>query len=261
MESTNWLRQTPDKPLFPDVLWSRPENKRLAGKLSIIGGHRQSFGAVSEAYSAALKAGIGSARVVLPDKLRKMLAEVFPEAEYAPSTLIGSFSRQALDKLMEEAEWADAVLLAGDFGRNSETAVLLESFLDKFGGLVTMAGDSIDYFLGSKYKLLGRHNTVITAGIDKVQKLAQPDFVIRQQDDLAQLVNKLSNLTGVVESVLLTFHSGSILVAAHGSVSTMPAKEVKETELAAAAATWWLQQPEKPFEALTSAAYFYALNY
>lgn len=255
MENTSWLRQTPDKPLFPDVLWSRPENKRLAGKLLIIGGHSQSFGAVSEAYTAASKAGIGTIRVVLPDKLQKMLSGVFPEAEYAPSTMIGSFSRQALDKLLEEAQWADGVLLAGDFGRNSETAILLESFIEKFRGQATLSGDSVDYFLESKERILGRPNTVIVTDIKNVQKLAQPQAVIKQQDDLAQLVNKLSIFTEAGDVIFVTFQAGQVIVAAQGSVSTTPSKEAKDTELAAYAATWRLQQPEKPFEALTSAIY------
>src|SRR5437868_284792 len=130
MEDTNWLRQNRE-PLFPNILWSRPENKRYAGKLLIIGGHKQSFNDVSAAYSAALKAGIGTVRVILPDSLQKMLAKVFPEAEYAASTPIGSFSRQALGSLLDAADWADGVLLAGDLGRNSETAILLEAFVEK----------------------------------------------------------------------------------------------------------------------------------
>src|SRR3954471_3597520 len=122
---TNWLRQTPDKPLFPDILWSRPENKRLAGKLLVIGGSSHGFAAPGGAYTAAQKAGIGSVRVLLPDSTEKALSKILPEAEFAPSTISGSFSRQALGILLAQAEWADGVLLAGDFGKNSETAILL----------------------------------------------------------------------------------------------------------------------------------------
>src|SRR6185437_2415347 len=168
MENTSWLRQTSDKPLFPDVLWSRPENKRHAGKLLVVGGHQQSFSAVSEAYSAASKAGIGTARVVVPDKLQKMLTVVFPEADYAPSTLIGSFSRQALGSLLDLADWADGVLLAGDFGHNSETAVLLESFVTKYKGQVTLAGDAIDYFFQNSSVILDRKNASVVTSAPKL---------------------------------------------------------------------------------------------
>lgn len=254
--SMNWLRQTKE-PLFPDLLWSRPENKRYAGKLLIIGGHAQSFSAVSEAYAAAAKAGIGTAKVILPDKLQKMLSGVFPEAEYAASTLIGSFSRQALDALLEAAAWADGVLLAGDFGRNSETAVLLESFVNKSGVQITLAGDSIDYFLPRPPVLIDRESTLIVTTVAKLQKLAQPNF-IRQQDDLAQMVNKLGIFTDGIKANIVTWNSGNVIVATRGKVSTTAVKDSREGDLAAYVSVWRLQQPEHAFETLTTAAYCYA---
>jgi NAD(P)H-hydrate repair Nnr-like enzyme with NAD(P)H-hydrate dehydratase domain len=95
MENTNWLKQVADKPLFPDLLWSRPENKRQAGKLLIVGGNLHGFAVPMAAYNAATAAGIGSARVILPEKLKKALGTSFTEAEFAPSTPSGSLSRQA----------------------------------------------------------------------------------------------------------------------------------------------------------------------
>src|ERR1700759_1177296 len=145
MADTSWLKQT-SEPLFPNILWSRPENKRQAGKLLIIGGHKQSFSAVSRAYAAAQKAGAGTIRVVLPLSLQKTLGKSFPEAEFADSTAIGSFSRQALGLFLELSDWAEGVLLAGKFGQNSETAVLLENYVAKFAGQLTLAGDSLEYF-------------------------------------------------------------------------------------------------------------------
>ncbi|MEK7561819.1 MAG: hypothetical protein AAB541_03065, partial [Patescibacteria group bacterium] len=129
MADTYWLKQAKDKPLFEDLLWSRPENKRLAGKLLIVGGNLYGFSAPGTAYGAALKAGIGTTRVLLPDKLQKTVGKLMPEAEFAPSTLSGSFARPGLAKLLEEGEWADGVLLAGAFGRNSATAILLDCFM------------------------------------------------------------------------------------------------------------------------------------
>jgi hypothetical protein len=253
----NWLKQTPDKPLFPDVLWSRPENRRHAGKLLIIGGHMQSFNAVSEAYSAALKAGIGTVRVVVPDSLRKMLVKLFPEAEYAASTPIGSFSRQALGELLEASRWADGVLLAGDFGRNSETAVLLDGFIDKYKGLLAMAGDSVDYFLKHPAKLTSRPQTLILAEPDQLQKLAGP-YLIKQSADLVPFLQRLSEWVSQTDLSVITVHSNHAITGYKGQVSTSPVN-ITETspKLAAYATVWLLQQPERVFEALTSAIYSY----
>jgi NAD(P)H-hydrate repair Nnr-like enzyme with NAD(P)H-hydrate dehydratase domain len=97
MENTNWFKQTPDKPLFADLLWSKPENRLHAGKLLIIGGNKHLVAAPGVAYSAAQKAGIGACRVILPDSTKRMVGKVFPEAEFAPSTPSGSFARESLD--------------------------------------------------------------------------------------------------------------------------------------------------------------------
>ena len=65
-----WKKQTPDKPLFPDLLWSRPRNRAHAGKLLIVGGNAHGFAAAAEAYAEASKAGVGAAGVIIPDSLQ-----------------------------------------------------------------------------------------------------------------------------------------------------------------------------------------------
>ena len=43
MNHDYWHKQTSSKPLFPELIWSRPENRQLAGKLLIIGGNLHGF--------------------------------------------------------------------------------------------------------------------------------------------------------------------------------------------------------------------------
>ena len=131
MKPEYWLTQTKDKPLFPELEWSRPENRSAAGKLLIIGGNAHGFAAPAEAYAVATKAGIGTARVLLPDAVRKIVGRLWENGEFAPSTPSGSFGQKALDEFLLQGSWADAVLFAGDLGRNSETAILLEKSLQK----------------------------------------------------------------------------------------------------------------------------------
>jgi NAD(P)H-hydrate repair Nnr-like enzyme with NAD(P)H-hydrate dehydratase domain len=264
MEDTNWLKQTPDKPLFPDLLWSRPENKRQAGKLLIVGGSSHGFAAPAVAFAAAAKAGIGTARVLLPDSTRKILGTSFAEAIFAPSTPSGSFSRQAFAELLENADWADGVLLAGDFGHNSETAILLDSFLDKYSGQVTVAQDGIDYFLDSTSKLLNRPNTVLVINLGKLQKLAKnnrPSTPVLHSMNLHELVVVLTDWTNSCPATFITKHADNLVVASGGKVSTTPkpAESNWQTVLAAYASVWLLQQPQKLFDALTTAVYCFDL--
>lgn len=259
MENTNWLRQAPDRPLFPDVLWSRPENKRQAGKLLIIGGNSHGFSAPITAYNAATASGVGSARVILPDALQKPLGTSFAEAKFAPSTPSGSLARRALDLLLESANWADGVLLGGDFGRNSETAVLLSSFLEKFSGQVTVAQDGLDYFLASSSALLSRPDTLSVINMGKLQKLGKnnrPDPPIRHAMSLHDLVKVI----GGWHANVITKHSDNFVSSSAEAVSTTPSIKEHgwEVELAAYTAVWWLQNREKPFEALTTAVFEYA---
>jgi len=263
MADTFWLKQARDKPLFEDLLWSRPENKRHAGKLLIVGGNLHGFAAPGSAFGAALKAGIGTARVLLPDKLQKTVGKLIPEAEFAPSTLSGSFSKSALAHLLEAAEWADGVLLAGDFGRNSETAILLDSFINKYERQLTVAQDGLDYFWGKNSPLIGRLNTLSAINLGKLQKLAKNNrssTPVLHNMMLTDLIETLHDWTSGNPGQIITKHADNFIVAAGGRVSTTPAPEESnwQIELAACASVWQLQQPQKPFEALTTAIYEYS---
>src|SRR5665213_2495259 len=108
MVPTDWQRQTTDKILFPELLWSKPQNNHQAGKLLVVGGSQQNFSAVAETYNQTIEAGIGSARVVLPRSLQKVVGSFLPEAIFAPATPSGSFSSASVGELVAEAVWADA---------------------------------------------------------------------------------------------------------------------------------------------------------
>ncbi|OGL24341.1 hypothetical protein A3A68_00365 [Candidatus Saccharibacteria bacterium RIFCSPLOWO2_01_FULL_48_13] len=252
-----WLKQG-SEPLFPDLLWSRPENKATAGRLLIIGGNSQGFRSPANAFMAAHKAGIGSLRVILPDKLRKSVSKLFPEAIFAPSTLSGSFAKTALAQSIEEAKWADGVLLAGDFGKNSETAVFLETFLSKYAGRVVLAGDGVDNFQSNPNVLFSRKNSALVVNFGVLQALSKkerPDPPLTSSMSLYELVNVLGQWSKEIPTALITSHQGSTLVAFKGKVSTTPVKSVNMPELAAYIVTWWIQQSNKTFESITSAVW------
>ena len=259
MENTNWLKQA-SQPLYPDLLWSRPENKAQAGKLLIIGGSSHGFLAPAGAFEAAGKAGAGTIRVLMPDSLQKTLGKSFMEADFVPSTPSGSFARSALAQLIEGAEWADGVLLAGDFGHNSETAIVLETFLDKFKERVVLAGDSLDYFLQATSPILHRKNTVLVTELTNLQSLAKnnrPNPPLKSAMDLYALVRVLSEWSKESPAGFCTSHNENVVIAKNGNVSTTPVESSNLTELAAVLSVWWLQNPTKYFESLTTAAWDY----
>ena len=253
-----WHRQQADTPLFPDMLWSRPENRLHAGRLLIIGGNGYEFQAPANAYGDAMDAGIGDAKVLLPDSMRKTVEAVFPEAEFAPTTPSGSFARNSLAPILDMAEWSDAILLAGDIGRNSETAIVLESLLEKYSGQLTLAKDSANYILDAPAASLARPNTLLVITTAQLQRLASGakyPHAVTSDMDLLRFVDWLHEFTTMYGILVITKHLDNIVVAAGGQVSSTafpPSRQAWRVRTAAHAATWWLQNPKKPFEALTT---------
>jgi NAD(P)H-hydrate repair Nnr-like enzyme with NAD(P)H-hydrate dehydratase domain len=259
MEHTYWQKQMLKNPLFADLLWSKPESKQTAGKLLIIGGNSHGISAPAEAYSEAAKAGVGTARVLLPDSTKATVGALLENVEFAPSTPSGSFSQHALAELTDHANWADGVLVAGDLGRNSETAILLEKFLDKFTGRVTLTKDAAGYVIASPKSALERPNTLLVLTIADMQKLfikLSQNTAITYDMGLVKLVEALHDFTVSTKLSVVVKHAGQLIVAVNGQVSTTPTEsnneEARRIKVAAHTAVWWLQNPSKPFEAITT---------
>jgi hypothetical protein len=253
-----WQKQLRDAPLFEDILWSRPEHKQGAGKLLVVGGNAMGFAAIQEAYSAADKAGAGVIHTVMPDALRKIVGTFLQDGNYAPSTPSGSFAKLALTELIVQAQWADAVLLAGDFGRNSETAVLLEQFVQKYQGQLILTKDAVDYFSHMPELILKRQDTVIVLSMAQLQKLATAakhptPFLLSM--GLMLIVQALHDFTNIYPVTIVTRELDSIVVAHAGKVSSTKVSEDEDiwrVKTAAAAAVFWMQNKNKPFEAITT---------
>ncbi len=261
MENTYWHKQVASKPLFPDLLWSRPENKSTAGKLLIIGGNLHGFAAPAEAYAEAIKAGIGTARVLLPDATKKLIGPLMENGEFAPSTPSGSFSRLALADFFEHAAWSDGVLIAGELGRNSETAIVLEQFITKHSGPITITRDSIDYFKDIPEILVTREHTTLVLSLAQLQKIfmnTRSPSAITLGMHLLKLVEALHEFTLGYPANIMVKHHDQIVVASHGQVSTTKLEidlPIWRVKTAAQANVWWLQNSTKPFEALSSAVF------
>jgi len=258
MDQTYWFRQG-DKPLFPELEWSRPETKLQAGKLLIVGGNSHGFAAPAESFGAAEKAGVGTIYVLMPDSLRNSVGKLFPEAEFAPSTPGGSFAANALAELLDSGRRVDGVLLSGDISRNSETTILLESFMKKHDGQVTLTKDVADLFCQQPLSILHRPQTLLVIAMGQLRRLgieARFQRAFTSEMGIVQLADVLHDFTELYPLNVVTRHQNQFIVAANGMISTTKAAEDKPVWRMQAAATtsvWWLQNPRKTFEALTAA--------
>lgn len=258
MAPTGLLKQTLSQPLYPELLWSRPENKQLAGKLLVIGGNKFGFSAPAKAYSEALRAGIGEVRAILPDAIQKTVGGFFEHALFTPSTPSGSFGQISLNQILDATRWADGVLVAGDVGRNSETAVVMENFIKNYAGALVATKDTVLAFQDNPLAALDRDQTVLVITLAELQRYASASKFSQAftlSSPLQQFVQHLQKFSAQHQAGIIVKRSAYIFVAYDGRVSGTQINEGMDnwrTSQATYAAVWLLQQPQKPFESLTS---------
>jgi hypothetical protein len=256
MQNETWLKQTQDEPLFPNLIWSRPESKAQSGKLLIIGGNAQGVSSVAKAFQVAEKTGAGTVRAILPDALEKTFGKAIAAGYFTPSTPSGSFAKSSLGEFLNESLWSDCVLLTGELGRNSETAILLESYVSKYSGLLVMARDAVDYFLNSD-QILNRPNTLLVLNFAQLQKLGsntQLEKAFTFNMDFLRLVELMKEFSSLIESGIVLKHLDNMFVAYKGTVVSHKLKEELPTwrvETSAKASVWWMQNPSKLIEAVS----------
>lgn len=266
MQNNNWdnrdyWHKQLDEPLYSDLAWSRPENRLQAGKLLIIGGNGHGFNVPAQAFTAATQAGVGTARVLMPDSVAKQLAK-FPkpnlDIEFAPSTPSGSFAQKALNDFLSLSDWADGVLLAGNLGHNSETAVLLEKYVAKHHGVLMLCEDAVDYFVQAPNSIVKRDDTCLVVTIAQLQKLGLSlkfQKVFKFDTNILELVEQLHELTEQFKLSIILKHLGVIYVASSGQVSTTKQESDFDSwriESASKAIVWWIQNNQRSFEAITT---------
>jgi len=258
MDFSYWKKQAPGTPLYPDIEWSKPEQKAMAGKLGIIGGNKLGFAGVAEAYSVALGVGAGSIRVLLPDVLKKAIPKTITDAIFAPTNPSGSLNKDALAEMNAMSDWANSVLLIGDAGRSSETAILYEQFIQKYTGQLVLTRDAIDLVKNSADLLVDRPNTVLVASFAQLQKLFQAVYypkVLTFSMQLTNLVEAVHKFTITYPVTIVVLHQEHLVIAHDGEVLTQAwgnPMMIWRGSVAAKAAAYWLWTPSKPLEAIAS---------
>lgn len=258
MQHDYWQRQTAKEPLFPDIEWEKPEQKAHAGRLGIIGGNKLGFAGVAEAFSVAYDAGIGNVKVLLPDALKKSIPASWTDVAVAPSTVSGGLSKDALADVMALANWSSMLLLAGDAGRNSETAILYESLLRESNKPIVITRDAIDLVKNAPEMLVNRPSTVLVLSFAQLQKLFQAVYypkVLTFSMQLMQLVEALHKFTVTYPITLAVLHKDTVIVAHDGQVTTTPWDSpmlIWRGNTAAKAAVYWSWNVNQPLQSITA---------
>jgi len=258
MDYSYWQKQLPGSPLFPDIEWNKPEQRNKAGRLAIIGGNKLGFAGVAEAYQAALGAGAGEVRVLLPDVLKKTIPPVITDTVFASTNQSGSLSKDAIAELHAIGAWATGVLMVGDAGRSSETAIVYEEFLRTYEGPVTLTRDAVDLVKNNPQILAERQKTLLVMSFAQAQKLFQSLYypkILTFSMQLTNLVEALHKFTITYPVTIVLLHQDTLVAAHNGKVTSTPwtnPMAIWRGNTAARAASYWLWSESKPLESVTA---------
>lgn len=259
MDHSYWIKQAPGRPLFPELEWEAPERRDQRGKLAIIGGTKLGFASVAGAYDEALAAKAGSVRAIVPDALKPALDTRMEDVLFTASNPSGAFSKDAENDMKAASAWADMLLLIGDTGRNSETAVCFEHLLQSATAPCVITRDAVDLVKSNPSLMLEREHTTLVVSFAQLQKLLRSVYFPRAiifSMHLTQLVEVLHKATLSYPAMLVTYHSDQLVIALDGRVATAPLANpmaIWRGSVATSMAVSMMQHPGKPFEAAAQA--------
>lgn len=258
MEHPYWHKQTLAQPLYPDIEWSKPEQKSKAGRLGIIGGNKLGFAGVAEAYGVSTNAGVGEVRVLLPDALKKSIPPVMTDVIYGATNPSGSLAKDSLTEMKAIGDWATGILMVGDAGRNSETAIVYEDFLRDYSGPLTITRDAVDLIKNASSSVVERPDTLLVVSFAQLQKLFQLIYypkVLTFSMQLTGLVEALHKFTVTYPVSITVLFKDQLLVSSNGEVTSTPwdnPMAIWRGVTAAKASCYWMWSPSKPLESVTA---------
>ena len=135
---------------------------------------------------------------------------------------------------------------------------VLESFVSKYTGQLTITKDAADYFMTDPKSLVSRPNTMFVLNLGQLQKLGtalhfEAPFLLSM--GMLLLTKALHTLTERYPVTIITKELDHIVVAQEGRITSTKLttdKELWAVSTAAYSSVFWLQNPSKGFEAITS---------
>lgn len=213
------------KLLFPEIEWSKPEQKSHAGKLLIIGGGAGAFRGLAIAHKTALRTGVGEVRILLPNSLKKDIKIDSTELIFAKSNLSGGFSNDSWTDFKAGEKWADSILFIGDTNKNSETAILFEKFILESEKPIFITRDAVDILLDSFSEILYKKNVSILASFAQLQKIFSKVFypkVLTFSMNISNVADILHKFTFSYPAQILTLNNANFIIAENGEVFSTP---------------------------------------
>lgn len=251
----NHIEKQVDKPLYEDILWSRPV--RRTGRILLVGGHRDGFAELQKVYQGFEDAQVAECRLALPDKLSKLVGSLEGVSLLA-STPSGSIARDALSELVYLANESDLVSLGPDLSNNSETTLVMQRLIAETRASVVIPPQSAEQLLPEAGEWKDKENLLLFLNQKLLYKLAAK-LAVDATIPLNPTADSIAEITLAVSkefspSVVVLFEN-SIIVAIDGKASITKTKTSNIGKLVGLLGTFWLQNESKRYEALTTGAY------
>lgn len=208
-----------DKPRYEDILWNRPVRK--TGRVLLIGGHKDGFIHLQQAFASFEAAGIAETRLALPDKLSKFVKNLIGVSLVA-STPSGSIARDALAELTYLANEADLVSLGPDLSNNSETTLVMQRLMQETRAAILIPPESAEQLMPEADEWKNNNNILLFLSHKQLYKLAAK-FAVDTTIPLSPTAETTAEIAQndsevFAPSLVITFED-NVIVAVAGKVS------------------------------------------
>jgi NAD(P)H-hydrate epimerase len=246
-----------EEPLYPKVLYSRPVTRAGGGSLLIVGGHSGEFVAPTSIYQLSVAAGAGECRVALPASLVKVVGDA-PGIAYVAANQSGSLDIEALGRILELSETADALSVGASLSNSSQTAILLERLLAEIERPVVTYGDALAILQRQPRLLTDRADCLIIFNTTDALKLCTK-LEVPVRFTGGGLINKLEIIRELAAATKCDYAvwDGDLITAAAGqlTVTKTPGLESLPAAYWAVLGVFWQQNATRRAEGLVTGAW------
>ena len=175
--------------------WRLPQpdeggDKEERGRVLVVGGERETPGAIVLAAEAALRAGAGKLRIAAPRGVAQTVAAAVPEARVfgLPETRAGVMDSGAAEKIVELANGVQAVLVGPGMIDERAAARLMKKVLPRLGRATLILDAAALAFLkpaGNSAPSLNPQ-TVLTPNADEMAELVGESLASVRRDPAAR---------------------------------------------------------------------------
>lgn len=236
-----------------ELEWSHPTNPNQLGSCLIIGGSKQEFAVVNQAYQKLNKVFLNT-KIIVPNSVKTLVGNNNSDIIFCDSTPSGSIAQKSYDTSRPYINSANVVLMCGSMSKNSETAIFAER-VASINKLKVLCGDTLDFFSIDSTILLSNQSNIIIASFKQVRHLVNSisgNNILLYKDTTYDIKSKLKNITHKVESLIIMEKEGVIYIAHKGSVATNRDKggfSEKYIDLACLICEWSVSSQDNLFEA------------